>query len=179
LRNTIFTRGGYEPRAVLPNNCSQKAPGHAALHLTAHNLAPIRNDVMNDPRDTQLRILQRQYLQLVEPQQLIWPNDAILKAPDVQLWLFKNLFDTANITSPPPDRYQLRVLKLLVSKLERSITDPEEDVWSPISSSKPPFIAPPPPIEIYVTIIHSQQFLSLSLCANGSPLPFYRRFRTT
>jgi hypothetical protein len=113
---------------------------------------------MNDPRDTQLRILQRQYLQLVEPLQLRWPNDTILKAPEVQLWLFTNLFDTANITSPPPDRYQLRVLKLLVSKLERSITDPEEDVWSPISSSKLPFIAPLPPIEIRVATLHSWQF---------------------
>ena len=98
---------------------------------------------MSEPRDTsQLRILQRQYFQLVEPQQLRWPDDATLKLPEVQSWLFRHLFDTANITSPPPDRYQLRVLKLLISKLERSITDPEEDVRSPISSSWLSFIAP-------------------------------------
>jgi hypothetical protein len=91
---------------------------------------------MGEPRDiSQLRILQRQYFQLVEPQQLRWLDDAILKLPEVQSWLFQHLFDTANITSPPPDRYQLRVLKLLISKLERAITDPEEDVRSPISSS--------------------------------------------
>ncbi|EDU43841.1 methyltransferase [Pyrenophora tritici-repentis] len=83
---------------------------------------------MIDPANTsQLRILQRQYFQLVEPNQLTWPDDATLKAPEVQSWLFSNLFDMANITSPPPDRYQLRILKQLIAKLERSITDPEED----------------------------------------------------
>lgn len=90
---------------------------------------------MNDPRIvSQLRILQRQYLQLVEPHQLRWPEDATLKAPEVQSWLFTNMFDTDRIASPPPDRYQHRVLKLLISKLEKSIDDPEEDVRPPVSS---------------------------------------------
>jgi hypothetical protein len=113
---------------------------------------------MNDRHDiSQLRILQRQYFQLVEPQQLRWPNDAILKAPEVQSWLFMNLFDTANITSPPPDRYQLRVLKLLISKLEQSITNPEEDVRSPFSSSKLPFIVLLPPIKMPYGNTYPQQ----------------------
>jgi hypothetical protein len=82
----------------------------------------------------QLHILQRQYFQLVEPHQLTWPEATILKSSDVQFWLFSNMFDLEQIKSPPPDRYQLRVLKLLVSKLERAIEDPEEDVRPPISS---------------------------------------------
>lgn len=45
------------------------------------------------------------------------------------------MFDDSSIKSPPPERYQLRVLKLLIAKLERSIVDPEEDVRFPISSS--------------------------------------------
>lgn len=90
---------------------------------------------MENPEQlAQLRVLQRQYFQLVEPQQLRWPDDATLKRPLVQAWLFGNLFDPSKISSPPPARYQLRVLKELVGKLERSMTDPEEDVWSPISS---------------------------------------------
>ncbi|KAF1941915.1 hypothetical protein EJ02DRAFT_454752 [Clathrospora elynae] len=76
---------------------------------------------------SQLRILQRQYFQLVEPHQLRWPEDAILKAPNVQSWLFTNLFDASKITSPPPDRYSLKFMKLLIARLERSINDPEED----------------------------------------------------
>lgn len=95
---------------------------------------------MDDPANTsQLRILQRQYFQLVEPSRLTWPDDTTLKTPDVQSWLFSNLFDMANITSPPPGRYQLRILKEVIAKLERSISDPEEDVWSPISSFWLPF----------------------------------------
>ncbi|KAH7374368.1 putative methyltransferase-domain-containing protein [Pyrenochaeta sp. MPI-SDFR-AT-0127] len=76
---------------------------------------------------SELRILRRQYFQLVEPSQLRWPDTDVLKAPEVQSWLFANLFDVDRITSPPLERYQLRVLKLLISKLEKSIDDPEED----------------------------------------------------
>ena len=81
-----------------------------------------------------LRIFQRQYFQLVEPSQLRWPQDAVLKSADVQSWMFAHLFDPAAVKSPPPERYQLRVLKLLMSKLERSIVDPEEDVRFPFPS---------------------------------------------
>lgn len=77
---------------------------------------------------SQLQVLQRQYFQLVEPHQLRWPDDATLKKPAVQTWLFSEMFDTERMKSPPPDRYQLRVLKLLISKLEGAIDDPEEDV---------------------------------------------------
>jgi hypothetical protein len=82
-----------------------------------------------------LCVFQRQYFQLVEPSQLRWPQDSILKSADVQSWMFTNLFDSEGIKSPPPERYQLRVLKLLISKLERSIVDPEEDVRFPFSFS--------------------------------------------
>ncbi|KAF2996094.1 hypothetical protein E8E13_004968 [Curvularia kusanoi] len=37
------------------------------------------------------------------------------------------MFDESSVKSPPPERYQLRVLKLLISNLERAIVDPEED----------------------------------------------------
>jgi len=76
----------------------------------------------------QLQVLQRQYFQLVEPHQLRWLDDGTLKASHIQAWMFANMFDADEIKSPPPDRYQLRVLKLLISKLERAIDDPEEDV---------------------------------------------------
>lgn len=90
---------------------------------------------MDSPHVSQLRILQRQYFQLVEPSQLRWPSRGVLKAPEVQSWLFTNMFDTDRITSLPlEERYQLRVLKLLISKLEKSIDDPDEDVRSPVSS---------------------------------------------
>lgn len=108
---------------------------------------------------SQLRILQRQYFQLVEPNQLRWPDDATLKKPEVQSWLFTNLFDPAKVTSPPPDRYQLRFLKELVSKLERSITDPEEDVRSPISSSSFLLLLLPAMYDIKVDSLYRKQFV--------------------
>jgi hypothetical protein len=76
----------------------------------------------------QLQVLRRQYFQLVEPLQLRWPNDSVLKRPEVQSWMFTEIFDTNHGKSAPPDRYQLRTLKYLISKLERSIDDPDEDV---------------------------------------------------
>lgn len=84
--------------------------------------------MVNPATALQLQVLQRQYFQLVEPHQLRWLDEDILKTPDVQAWLFTGMFDVEQIKSPPPDRYQLRVLKLLISKLERAIDDPEEDV---------------------------------------------------
>lgn len=81
-----------------------------------------------------LRILQRQYLQLVDPSQLRWPDAQILKSPEVQSWIFLRMFDESSVKSPPPERYQLRVLKLLIAKLERAIVDPEEDVRFPVPS---------------------------------------------
>jgi hypothetical protein len=131
---------------------------------------------MDDPRNvSQLRILQRQYFQLVEPHDLRWPDDAILKAPEVQSWLFKNLFDTANIISPPPDRYQLRTLKQLVAKLERSITDPEEDVWSPVSSLLLCFHCSSATYHVAIAFFQWQRYVPA--CADPSLRPVCRKFQ--
>jgi hypothetical protein len=89
---------------------------------------------MADAPTLQLQVLQRQYFQLVEPHQLRWPEDVVLMRSHVQAWMFREMFDAENIKAPPPDRYQLRVLKLLISKLERAFKDPEEDVRPPTSS---------------------------------------------
>lgn len=82
---------------------------------------------MNSSLQSDLARLRRQYFQLVDPTALRWPDALVLKTSSVQLWLFENLFDTTNITSAPPERYRLRVLKPLISKLEKAIDDPEED----------------------------------------------------
>ncbi|ORX96440.1 putative methyltransferase-domain-containing protein [Clohesyomyces aquaticus] len=82
---------------------------------------------MDPATQAQLTILRRQYFQLVEPTHLRWPDDKILKTFPVQSWIFDNLFDRDKIPSAPPDRYRLRILKILVSNLERAIEDPDED----------------------------------------------------
>ncbi|KAK3068111.1 hypothetical protein LTR53_014574 [Teratosphaeriaceae sp. CCFEE 6253] len=77
--------------------------------------------------DPQLVLFRRQYLQLVEPDFLAWPPKQLLREPSAQAWLYRRLFDTERIERLPPDRYQLRVLKVLLAKIEASIEDPEED----------------------------------------------------
>lgn len=78
--------------------------------------------------DDQLRLLRRQYLQLFEPDFLAWPNPQLLRRADAQAWLFKHLFDEDRNRRLPPERYQLRVLRPLIARIEKSIEDPDEDV---------------------------------------------------
>ncbi|KAI1269984.1 FAM86A protein [Xylariaceae sp. FL1019] len=63
----------------------------------------------------------RQYLQLEN--HLDYPPDALLKLDEVQSVLYKNLFAHHALSHPPPERYQLKVLKELVAKIEQSIDD--------------------------------------------------------
>ncbi|KAI0401155.1 putative methyltransferase-domain-containing protein [Xylaria palmicola] len=77
--------------------------------------------------DPQLRLLRRQYLQLFEPDFLAWPHPQLLRRSDAQAWLFKHLFDESRNARLPPQRYQLRVLRPLMSRIEKAIQDPDED----------------------------------------------------
>jgi hypothetical protein len=77
----------------------------------------------------QIRLFRRQYLQLLDAQNLTWPSPNTLRSSQAQEWIYENLFQTDDITHfLPPERYRLRILKLLMSKIEASIVDPEEDV---------------------------------------------------
>lgn len=87
--------------------------------------------------DPQLLLFRRQYFQLFEPDFLAWPPKQLLRDPAVQAWLYTHLFDGEKNPRMPPERYQLRVLKPLASKIEKAIEDPEEDVGADISSSLP------------------------------------------
>ena len=77
--------------------------------------------------------LKRQYLQLVEPEQLDLPAPKTLRLQNVQQGIYNSLFRPSNVPYPPPDRYKFRVLKMLMGKLEQAIVDPEEDVGFPYS----------------------------------------------
>ena len=78
--------------------------------------------------DPQLLLFRRQYLQLFEPDFLSWPPKQLLRDADVQAWLYHNLFEAERNFRLPPGRYQIRVLKPLLAKIEQSIEDPDEDV---------------------------------------------------
>nr|OQO31876.1 hypothetical protein B0A51_00882 [Rachicladosporium sp. CCFEE 5018] len=81
-----------------------------------------------DGMDPQLLIFRRQYLQLFEPAFLAWPPKQLLRDPDVQSWLYKHLFNDEVHSYLPSGRYQLRVLKPLLAKIEKAIEDPDEDI---------------------------------------------------
>ncbi|QDS74845.1 hypothetical protein FKW77_002947 [Venturia effusa] len=75
-------------------------------------------------REHELELFNRQVLQLVSPSELQWPCGDDLRSIDVQSTIYRRLFQSEH---PPPERYQLRVLKKLFSLIEESIVDPEED----------------------------------------------------
>lgn len=90
----------------------------------------------NIPPDT-LEVLhrfRRQYLQMLEPTALSWPDARALRSIAVQSWLYARCFDAAGNRYGPSGRYQLRVLKQLVLMIEATVKDSEEDVGSPSSN---------------------------------------------
>jgi hypothetical protein len=75
--------------------------------------------------------LAAQYFQLVELQNLALPPGPVLIQPAVQAALYKRMFDENAVFPIPPDSYRSRVLKQILSRIEESITNPEEDVCLP------------------------------------------------
>lgn len=75
--------------------------------------------------EDELQIFKRQVLQLVDPNELQWPAKDALRSLNVQSRIYQRLFQSEH---PPPERYQLRVLKKLLNLIEESIVDPDEDV---------------------------------------------------
>ena len=75
-----------------------------------------------------LRLFAAQYFQLVEPQFLSIPPRHVLIRPSAQESIYRDMFDDSTAWPLPPARYRMRVLKTLLSKIEDSILDPDEDV---------------------------------------------------
>jgi hypothetical protein len=75
--------------------------------------------------------LAAQYFQLVELQNLALPPGPVLVQPAVQAALYERMFNENAVFPIPPDSYRSRVLKEILSRIEESITNPEEDVGQP------------------------------------------------
>lgn len=86
-----------------------------------------------------LDILIAQYFQQVPPPQLSLPDGPTLLQPAVQTSLYERMFDTTDTntnadtdTGPgtglclPSASYQTRVLKMIITRMEESISDPED-----------------------------------------------------
>lgn len=86
-------------------------------------MAPIAPEI-----ELGLRLFAAQYFQVVETQNLPFPSNDILIKPEVQQWIYQNMFNETSVWPIPPVGYRSRVLKNLFSLIENSITDPEHDV---------------------------------------------------
>ena len=75
-----------------------------------------------------VELLRRQFLQLLDPEQLRLPAPHLLRLADTQERVYSCMFDESKTLYGPPERYRFRVLKRLVSAIESSIEDPNEDV---------------------------------------------------
>ena len=79
----------------------------------------------------EVELLRRQYLQLIDPNDLAIPSSEALRSPDLQGTLYNTMFNRINLPFSPLVRYQFRVLKKVVNAIEQAIADPEEDVGFP------------------------------------------------
>lgn len=81
---------------------------------------------LSESASRQLDRFCRQYLQL--ELNLDYPEDEHLRNDTFQQFLYAKLFQDNALSHPPPQRYQLRVLKELTKRIEHSIQDWEEEV---------------------------------------------------
>jgi len=82
----------------------------------------------------QLQRFVHQYLQLYDT--LDWPEASVLRDSRAQSYLYEHMFRRLKFALP--ERYQLRVLKQLVQRLEESIVDPDQDVGAMSLFSRTP-----------------------------------------
>lgn len=68
----------------------------------------------------------RQYMQQIND--VTYPSGALLVNPDVQDCLYRYFFDASRNQHLPPPKYQARILKHIISEIEKACKNPEEDV---------------------------------------------------
>ena len=81
--------------------------------------------------DPSLVQVYRQYMQQVS--NLTFPPGKYLLDPNVQNQIYKHFFDGP---LKGPHMYQRKVLKQIISLIERAIVDPDEDVGCPPNAEK-------------------------------------------
>jgi len=74
-----------------------------------------------------VELLRRQFIQLLPVEELQIPPGIVLKQPDAQRRIFSSMFQ-GEARSQINANYTLFVLKKLMTVLELSMSDPEEDV---------------------------------------------------
>lgn len=72
--------------------------------------------------------LAAQYFQLVDPRDLDVPCGNVIVQPGVQRAIYEHMFNESTLWPIPPVSYRARVLKMILTRIEESISNPEEDV---------------------------------------------------
>lgn len=104
-----------------------------ASHFGYVHVMILLRSILSATLDSHIAVMQSidtlvaQYFQLVEVPRLAIPNGRELINPATQHAVYDRMFD-ACLWPLPPVNYQTRVLKMILSRLEESISDPEEDV---------------------------------------------------
>ncbi|RYP75057.1 hypothetical protein DL770_007501 [Monosporascus sp. CRB-9-2] len=110
----------------------------------------------------------RQYLQL--ERDLDYPSSAVLREAYTQNVLYERLFADGAVAYPSPPRYQLRVLKELVKRIEASIDDWDQyGVSDDLMSSLSELLALPLPSELAAAQQKSYVTYSPSLLDQSRP----------
>lgn len=79
---------------------------------------------------SRVRLLSAQYFQLMPLDALALPSKESIIKPGVQAAIYENLFNEAVVWPIPPLRYRSRILKAILARIEESVSNPDEDVWS-------------------------------------------------
>ncbi|KAJ5951735.1 uncharacterized protein N7479_010148 [Penicillium vulpinum] len=109
--------------------------------------------------------LAAQYFQLVELLHLDLPQGSVLIQSTVQAALYERMFNENTVFPIPPDSYRSRVLKEILSRIEESITNPEEDeINDDLMESWSALVSQPKPSAL-------QQAQQLSLVKYTAPTP--------
>ncbi|KAF7585519.1 hypothetical protein BBP40_010737 [Aspergillus hancockii] len=74
-----------------------------------------------------LNTLTAQYFQQLDPPHLTLPNASTIIHPNLQTAIYERMFNEATLWPLPPVGYRTRVLKIIISRIEEGITDPQED----------------------------------------------------
>ena len=80
---------------------------------------------------SEVELLRRQYLQMIDPDELNFSPPELLRLPETQNLIYSTMFVESGLTYLPPKRYRFRVLKRLFNAMENANEDPEEDVCFP------------------------------------------------
>ncbi|GFF48460.1 hypothetical protein IFM46972_08550 [Aspergillus udagawae] len=127
-----------------------------------------------------------QYFQQVEPHLLEFPDGRTMIKSATQSALYERMFNEAVLWPIPPLNYRARVLKVILSILEESISDPEEDeilddlmeCWSTLVAQPKPSALQQAQQLAYVKYTAPVSVPASDADADGAPSEEYRSNRT-